>query len=179
MQISGLSASNTFSATDVLAIEVNVNGTNKTYKMTGATLATALASIGSYLTTADVVNDLTSTATDKPLSANMGKTLKDLIAQSSAIIDRMQGTGSTFTGVRCCGMFCPGVGIIIPSVSGRVMTITGVKAYSPTDYSWHDLTISEYASASNGIQRNIVCTGAVPGISSGMAVLVEVSGTVQ
>ena len=79
MQISGLSASNTFSATDVLAIEVNVNGTNKTYKMTGATLATALASIGSYLKTTDVVNNLTSTATDKPLSANMGKELNDKI----------------------------------------------------------------------------------------------------
>jgi hypothetical protein len=60
MQISGLSASNTFSATDVLAIEVNVNGVQKTYKLTGATLATALASIGSYLKTTDVVNNLTS-----------------------------------------------------------------------------------------------------------------------
>ena len=79
MQISGLSASNTFSATDVLAIEVNVNGTNKTYKMTGATLAAALASIGSYLKTTDVVNNLTSTAMDKPLSANMGKTLNNNI----------------------------------------------------------------------------------------------------
>lgn len=75
MQISGLSASNSFSATDVLAIEVNVNGTNKTYKLTGATLATALASIGSYLKTTDVVNNLTSTSTDKPLSAAMGKEL--------------------------------------------------------------------------------------------------------
>jgi hypothetical protein len=56
MQISGLSASNNFSATDVLAIEVNVNGVEKTYKLTGATLAAALASIGSYLTTADVAN---------------------------------------------------------------------------------------------------------------------------
>ena len=56
MQISGLSASNTFSATDVLAIEVNVNGVEKTYKLTGATLAAALASIGSYLKTTDVTN---------------------------------------------------------------------------------------------------------------------------
>ena len=84
MQISGLSASNTFSATDVLAIEVNVNGVNKTYKMTGATLATALASIGSYLKTTDVVNNLTSTSTTAPLSANMGKTLEEHIQQSTA-----------------------------------------------------------------------------------------------
>ena len=81
MQISGLSASNTFSATDVLAIEVNENGTNKTYKLTGATLATALASIGSYLKTTDVVDNLTSTATDKPLSAAQGKALNDNIAK--------------------------------------------------------------------------------------------------
>ena len=79
MQISGLSASNTFSATDVLAIEVNVNGVEKTYKLTGATLATALAAIGSYLKTADVVNNLTSTATTAPLSANMGKVLNGKI----------------------------------------------------------------------------------------------------
>ena len=77
MQISGLSASNTFSATDVLAIEVNVNGVEKTYKLTGATLATALASIGSYLNTTDVVNDLTSTDPTKVLAAPQGKELND------------------------------------------------------------------------------------------------------
>ena len=77
MQISGLSASNTFSATDVLAIEVNVNGTNKTYKLTGATLATALASIGSYLKATDVVNNLTSTDPTKVLAAPQGKALAE------------------------------------------------------------------------------------------------------
>ena len=85
MQISGLSASNTFSATDVLAIEVNVNGVEKTYKLTGATLATALASIGAYLKTTDVVNNLTSTATTQPLSAAQGKALNDKIAALIAI----------------------------------------------------------------------------------------------
>lgn len=84
MQISGLSASNTFSATDVLAIEVNVNGVEKTYKLTGATLAAALASIGSYLKTTNVVNNLTSTAINAPLSANMGKTLEEHIQQLTA-----------------------------------------------------------------------------------------------
>lgn len=79
MQISGLSASNTFSATDVLAIEVNVNGINKTYKLTGATLAAALASIGSYLKTIDVVNNLTSTDPTKVLAAPQGKVLYDKI----------------------------------------------------------------------------------------------------
>ena len=80
MQISGLSASNTFSATDVLAIEINVNGVEKTYKLTGATLAAALASIGSYLKTTDVVNNLTSQETQKPLSAAQGKALNDKLA---------------------------------------------------------------------------------------------------
>lgn len=80
MQISGLSASNSFSATDVLAIEVNVNGVEKTYKLTGATLAAALASIGSYLKTTDVVNKLTSTSTTQPLSAAQGKALNDKLA---------------------------------------------------------------------------------------------------
>ena len=84
MQISGLTASNTFSATDVLAIEVNENGTNKTYKLTGATLATALASIGSYLKTTDVVDNLTSTVTDQPLSAAQGKALNDNLAWKNA-----------------------------------------------------------------------------------------------
>ena len=41
----------------------------------------------------DIVNNLTSTNTDKPLSAAQGKALKDLIAQSTAIT---QGDG-TFT----------------------------------------------------------------------------------
>lgn len=42
MQISGLNPSAQFSATDVLAIEIN----GVTYKLTGATLAAALANLG-------------------------------------------------------------------------------------------------------------------------------------
>ena len=77
MQISGLPASGAFTSTDVLAIDVEENGVKKTYKLTGATLAAALAGIGNYLTTGDVVNNLTSTATDKPLSAAQGKDLNE------------------------------------------------------------------------------------------------------
>lgn len=44
----------------------------------------ALSGFGAYLTTADVVNNLTSTETDKPLSANMGKALNTAIQQSTA-----------------------------------------------------------------------------------------------
>lgn len=47
---------------------------------TGQRIAAALenlAGFGSYLTTADIVNNLTSTATNKPLSAAQGKALFD------------------------------------------------------------------------------------------------------
>ena len=47
---------------------------------TGQRIAAALenlAGFGAYLTTNDVVNDLTSTLTTAPLSANMGKMLND------------------------------------------------------------------------------------------------------
>ena len=51
---------------------------------TGASTATAaLAALGGVAVT-DIVNNLTSTATDKPLSANMGKTLEEHIQQSTA-----------------------------------------------------------------------------------------------
>ena len=96
MQISGLSASNTFSATDVLAIEINVNGVEKTYKLTGATLAAALASIGSYLKTTDVVNNLTSTSTTAPLSAAQGKALNDQIKNLYAVERHTLGTAQSY-----------------------------------------------------------------------------------
>ena len=96
MQISGLNASGSFSATDILAIEVNVNGVEKTYKLTGATLAAALASIGSYLKTTDVVNNLTSTSTTAPLSANMGKTINDYI---TTVIDTSSNLSGLHNGI--------------------------------------------------------------------------------
>ena len=48
-----------------------------TKKITGNSLASSVKNLGGLLGTSDVVNNLTSTATDKPLSANMGKTLSD------------------------------------------------------------------------------------------------------
>ena len=44
MKISELPASNSFSSSDVIAIEIS----GVTYKLTGSTLATALATLGSY-----------------------------------------------------------------------------------------------------------------------------------
>lgn len=49
MQISNLPASGSFSGTDVLAIEVN----GITYRLTGATLAAALKTIGNYVSASD------------------------------------------------------------------------------------------------------------------------------
>lgn len=97
MQITGLPQSGAFTGTDVLAIEIN----GVTYKLDGATLATAIVSIGSLVTgvkgnnegtyrtgnvnitpanvgalaPSDVVNNLTSTSTTAPLSAAQGKEL--------------------------------------------------------------------------------------------------------
>lgn len=54
---------------------------------TGQRIAIALenlAGFGDYLTTANVVNNLTSTATDKPGSANMLRVLNEAITQSTA-----------------------------------------------------------------------------------------------
>ena len=66
MRITNLPASSTFASNDVLAIEIN----GKTYKLTGATLATAIESIGSFVTNSDVV---TTTADGLMLSTDKVK----------------------------------------------------------------------------------------------------------
>jgi hypothetical protein len=59
-------------------------GTEPTQKITAQQLADAIKSLASLLGTGDVVNDLTSTATDKPLSAAQGKALKDTMIKNNA-----------------------------------------------------------------------------------------------
>lgn len=61
MKITQLPASSSFSSGDVLAIEVS----GKTYKLTGATLAAALESIGNYVN----ANDLATTSADGLMSS--------------------------------------------------------------------------------------------------------------
>ena len=75
MQINNLPASNSFSSTDVLPIEIN----GVTYKVTGATLAAALQTLGNYLTPDNVANNLTTTAAGSVLDARQGKVLNDKI----------------------------------------------------------------------------------------------------
>jgi hypothetical protein len=75
MQITGLPASSAFGASDVLAIEIN----GVTYKITGATLAAALQSMGDYVVAQDIANNLTTTDEGYVLDARQGKALLDAL----------------------------------------------------------------------------------------------------
>ena len=95
MQISNLPASNSFSSTDVLPIEIN----GVTYKVTGATLAAALQTLGNYLTPDNVANNLTTIAAGSVLDARQGKVLADkLDATQSDIAIIIEGNQTTHTG---------------------------------------------------------------------------------
>ena len=50
---------------------------------------------GDYLTPDDVVDNLTSTDTDKPLSANQGRALKELIPSGVTVEDNLTSTSTT------------------------------------------------------------------------------------
>lgn len=92
MQISGLAASNTFTESDVLAIEVN----GVTYKLTGAVLAASVAAIAHCLDLNDIANNLTTTAAGYALDARQGKALKDALDEIGTIenLGNRQNTGS-------------------------------------------------------------------------------------
>ena len=78
LQISGLPASDSFGNSDVIAIEIS----GVTYKLTGATLAAAIKTLGSLLSTSDIVNDFTSTDATKIAAAPTVKVLYDHIYKS-------------------------------------------------------------------------------------------------
>lgn len=80
MQITGLPASSAFGSSDVLAIEIN----GVTYKITGATLAAALGSMGDYVTAQDIANNLTTTYEGYVLDARQGKALLDALEALNA-----------------------------------------------------------------------------------------------
>ena len=71
--ISELPSSASLASTDVLAKDTG----SETQKITGADLASQIKSLGNLLGKGDVVNNLTSTATNVPLSAAQGKALND------------------------------------------------------------------------------------------------------
>ena len=92
MQISQLPASNSFSSSDVIAVEIN----DVTYKLTGATLATALKTLGNYVSkTGDTMTGAlslaVSSATQMILSQgdNSGATV-NLIAQTNSATSQLR-----------------------------------------------------------------------------------------
>ena len=92
MQISQLPASNSFSSSDVIAVEIN----DVTYKLTGATLVTALKTLGNYVSkTGDTMTGAlslaVSSATQMILSQgdNSGATV-NLIAQTNSATSQLR-----------------------------------------------------------------------------------------
>lgn len=59
-------------------------GTEPTQKIKATDFVSAMKTLGSLLSQSDVVNNLTSTAIDKPLSAAQGKALNDKIDNTSS-----------------------------------------------------------------------------------------------
>lgn len=83
MTIPELAAALALTANDLLAIydAEATNPNEPTQKITAQQLADAVKTLGSLLGMSDVVDNLTSTSTTAPLSANMGKSLNDKMTQ--------------------------------------------------------------------------------------------------
>lgn len=80
--IDQLNAATAITANDEIAIyDAEAGAAEPTKKVTGSNLASSIKTLGSLLGTSDVVNDLTSTATDKPLSAKQGKLIYDKLGE--------------------------------------------------------------------------------------------------
>ena len=78
MTINELLALNGLTANDEIPVwDAEAEPNEPTKKITGSNLAASIKTLGSLLGTSDVVNSLTSTATDKPLAAAQGKALND------------------------------------------------------------------------------------------------------
>lgn len=78
MTIDELGSVSAITANDEVPVwDAEAGASEPTKKVTGSDLASSVKTLGSLLGTSDVVNNLTSTATDKPLSAAQGKALND------------------------------------------------------------------------------------------------------
>lgn len=120
MQIGQLPASSSFSSTDVLPIEIN----GVTYKVTGATLAAALQTLGNYLTPDNVANNLTTTAAGSVLDARQGKALADDVgALSAAMTYVVSGNKSIETATIPVGAYVRLVGSTITGRSDGIYTV--------------------------------------------------------
>ena len=76
IQITDMTSTTSFPDTAVIAIEDN----GSTYKLTGASLAAALKTIGSLLSTSDLKANLTTSTAGSPLDATQGKALADMLS---------------------------------------------------------------------------------------------------
>jgi hypothetical protein len=85
MTIDELNALTTLTAADEVPVWDSEESGEPTKKITAQHLAAAIKTLASLLGTGDVVNDLISTATDKPGSANMLKTLNDKITMQQIV----------------------------------------------------------------------------------------------
>ena len=101
-------------------------------------LTTLNTAVGKKVNTTDIVNNLTSTSTNQPLSANMGKTLNDAFTTLNLVsATRMTGQATTgATGNIALGAL-PNDGmtaVVAPLASG---TSTFLRAWvSPTNNTW-------------------------------------------
>ena len=82
MTIDGLNTVSSLTAQDEVPVWDKEASGEPTKKITAQNFASSIKTLESLLGTGDVVNNLTSTATNKPLSANMGKTLNDNMTPS-------------------------------------------------------------------------------------------------
>jgi hypothetical protein len=95
MTIDELNALTTLTATDEVPVWDAEANSEPTKKITGSNLASSVKTLGSLLGTSDVVDNLTSTETDKPLAAAQGKALSEAIAQSTANVKQIDITTDT------------------------------------------------------------------------------------
>jgi len=119
MQISGLPVSTAFGASDVLAIEIN----GVTYKITGATLAAALQSMGDYVTARDIANNLITTDEGYVLDARQGKALLDALEALGATVEALGDPVEIAHG---------GTGTATPPTRGGVIYGASSEAYGST-----------------------------------------------
>lgn len=115
------------------------------------------AGIGAALTAGDVVDSMTSTATDKPLSANMGKALNEAIAQStakstsSANVEIYTGNITAYVNklLKCAGLVY--AFLEVETTSGQTLTTDDAFARIPSG--WRPKVTEEFPASilqSNG-----------------------------
>lgn len=153
MRITNLPASSNFSANDVLAIEIS----GVTYKLTGATLAEAIKSIGDYVTTSDVA-----TTTADGLMTSSDKVKLNGIA-SGAQVNTITGVkGNAESDYRTGNVNLTPTHIGALSLSGG--TMKGSINFS--DSSSHNVGGVSYVHDTNGTDRTYLIARTLDGSSN-------------